>query len=50
MEENEAIGIIGGADGPTSIMVATMEPTLISIPAVVVLVVAAIGIYRTKKK
>jgi putative transcriptional regulator len=50
MEENEAIGIIGGADGPTAIMVATMEPTLISIPAVVVLVVAAIGIYRTKKK
>ena len=50
LKESDAISAIGGYDGPTAIMVATMEPTLISIPAVVVLVVAAIGIYRTKKK
>ena len=46
---NGSIGIIGGADGPTSIFVTS---TLVNVPAligtVLLLVAAAVGFYKTK--
>ena len=50
MAERDAINAIGGYDGPTAIMVATMRPTSFTLPAIVGAVVAAIGIYKTKRK
>ena len=50
MAERDAINAIGGYDGPTAIMVATMRPTSFTLPAIVAAVVAAIGIYKTKRK
>ena len=48
--ENESIGIIGGADGPTRILIAsTVNPIGEWIFAVVALVAAGIGIYKTKR-
>jgi len=45
------IGIIGGADGPTQILIArTVNPLSEWIYALVALVVAAIGIYKTKRR
>ena len=50
MAEKEAISAIGGYDGPTAIMVATMQPTSFTLPAIVALVVAVIGICKTKRE
>ncbi|MBQ8813275.1 MAG: helix-turn-helix transcriptional regulator [Lachnospiraceae bacterium] len=50
MAEKEAISAIGGYDGPTAIMVATMQPTSFTLPAIVALIVAGIGIYKTKRE
>ncbi len=48
---DSSIGIIGGADGPTAIMVSRegFIPVKI-IVAVIVLIVAVVGIYKTSKK
>ena len=48
---DSSIGIIGGADGPTAIFVASegFVPVKI-IVAAIVLIVAVVGIYKTRKK
>ena len=47
---NEAVGIIGGADGPTSIIVSSSGVNVIyQIFSAVVIVFSLIGIYRTKR-
>ena len=44
------VGIIGGADGPTAIFVASAQPSGIwLIVALIVAVISAVGIYKTKK-
>lgn len=50
-EMNASISIIGGADGPTAIMVAhqVLKPVPLFI-ALVLAVVSAIGIYKTRQK
>ena len=46
-----SIGIIGGADGPTAILVSSKTSTpLIFIIFLLITVVAAIGIYKNRKK
>lgn len=45
-----SVGIIGGADGPTAIFVASAEPSGIwLIVPLVAAIISAIGLYRTKK-
>ena len=45
-----SVGIIGGADGPTSILVSGEMPDVLKIAAAsIAMIVSFIGIYRTKK-
>ena len=44
------VGIIGGADGPTSIIVTSSAPTVASMLVPLLIIAAAVyGLYRTKK-
>lgn len=44
------VGIIGGADGPTAIVVASAEPSGLGlIVPLIAAVISAVGIYKTKK-
>ena len=48
--EQGDIGIIGGADGPTSIIVTSSVPTVASLLVPLLIIAAAVyGLYRTKK-
>lgn len=47
---SSAIGIIGGADGPTSIIVAGAFPWTIVGAAIVVAAAVALGVYFAKRK
>ena len=48
---DESIGIIGGADGPTQILVArTVNPISDWIFALIGIIAAGIGIYATRRK
>ena len=49
--DDESIGIIGGADGPTAIFVtSTGAKPLIFVILLAVAVISAIGIYKNRKK
>ena len=47
--ETASVGIIGGADGPTSIFVTTPEWTSVAMGAVICAVVLIVGIVRLRK-
>lgn len=47
---SSAIGIIGGADGPTSIFVASAFPWTIVGAVIIVAAAVALGVYFAKRK